>query len=257
MQEVSLWKVSIVSGLLANIALVYAVKYSAKYYLFIPGLLLTSAVNARTGLVIFLAGLIIVILFYSNQSIVKKSGLILLVLSAIFLMPYVLNFLQQISPSTTKWLTNISEQLNNMSEKESTADYYLLNPLYWIWPSFLSTIFGTGKSVFGIEGFNNFGHSSDSGFLGIIYRGGFVLSFLLYYATYILCFCRKIRRSQYKVLGLIFLSALIIQHYKGSVFYFNEYMTLIIIMIIAIYQIGLRENIEVQRKEKILCPEPA
>ena len=82
---------SIVSGLLANIALVYAVKYSAKYYLFIPGLLLTSAVNARTGLVIFLAGLIIVILFYSNQSIVKKSGLILLVLSAIFLMPYVLN----------------------------------------------------------------------------------------------------------------------------------------------------------------------
>lgn len=248
---------SIVSGLLANIALVYAVKYSAKYYLFIPGLLLTSAVNARTGLVIFLAGLIIVILFYSNQSIVKKSGLILLVLSVIFLIPYVLNFLQQISPSTTKWLTNISEQLNNMSEKESTADYYLLNPLYWIWPSFLSTIFGTGKSVFGIEGFNNFGHSSDSGFLGIIYRGGFVLSFLLYYATYILCFCRKIRRSQYKVLGLIFLSALIIQHYKGSVFYFNEYMTLIIILIIAIYQIGLRENIEVQRKEKILCPEPA
>lgn len=227
----------IVSGILADIAVVFALKYSKKYYCFVPGLLLTSVVNARTGIVVFVAGLIAIIFLYGGSSVKKRIGLLSLVLLVSFLLPFILNYLQTITPGTFRWITSATDHIDNMTEGEGSATYYKLNPKYWIWPGFFSTIFGTGKSIFGREGLSNFGYSSDSGYLGIIYRGGLILSFLLYYATYILCFSKKIRSSQYKIFGIIFLFSLIIQHYKGGVFYFNEYITLIIILVFAVYQI--------------------
>lgn len=241
---------SVVSGILADLAVLFSLKYSAKYYLFIPGLLLTAAVNARTGLAIFLIGLIFIILMNKNVSLTRRIGFVLIIVFFIVVLPFVLNYLQRIAPSTFKWITQITEHFNNMNEQEGSATYYKLNPIYWIWPSIGATIIGTGKSIFGAEGLANFGFSNDSGYLGIIYRGGLVLSFLLYSAVYCLCIPKKLRKRQYKIIGILCLVSLLVQNYKGGIFYFNEYYTLIIILIVAIYQVGdMRGNQLPGRKE--------
>ena len=229
---------SVVSGILADLAVVFSLKYSSKYYLFIPGLLLTAAVNARIGLIVFLIGLIFIIFMNNNTSISRKIGFVLIIAFVMAFLPYVINYLQSVAPSTFRWITQITEHFNNMTEQEGSGTYYHLNPFYWRWPSIGATIFGTGKSIFGTEGLANFGFSSDSGYLGIIYRGGLVLSFLLYSAVFFLCIPKKLRKSQYKIIGILCFVSLLVQNYKGGIFYFNEYYTMIIILIVAIYQVG-------------------
>ena len=117
----------------------------------------------------------------------------------------------------------------SISETEYT--YYKLNPMNWIFPDFISSVFGTGKSYFGSEGLKNFGSSSDSGYLNMIYRGGVILSVLLYSLISYLCVDKRFKKIDltYQI-GLMCLLALAIQHYKGGVFYFNEYTTLIVMV---------------------------
>lgn len=238
----------IVSGIMASICLVMGMNKNSKYYWFIPGLLLTSLVNARTGVVVFLICGLYVFWGNNKMSVDKKAKFMLIALLILALCLGGLYALQKVVPGTVMWILNIGEHIEMAtSQGESAYTYYKLNPFNWKWPNLVETIMGTGKSVFGSEGLENFGYSNDSGYLGIIYRGGLVLSALLYVSTYLWCtddFGHKSKSGKDKTelkCSIIFLLALLVQHYKGGVFYFNEYTTFIIIVTMAMSQLPVND----------------
>lgn len=235
---------SIVSGLLAAIYLYTGIEYRKVHWVFIPGLLLTAAVNARTGLVIFLVGAIFIVACSPRISINQKGKIFFGFFMLFGIAIIGVRFLEKYSPGTVSWLLSSSEHISmTLSDSETTYTYYKLNPLNWQLPDGVSTIFGTGKSIFGSEGLQNFGISSDSGYLGIIYRGGLILSLLLYIFIVRLCVDRQYNLIESaSTIGKLCLLTLVIQQYKGGVFYFNEYTTLIVLLMMIISKMSKQKQ---------------
>jgi len=200
-------------GITNALILLLAVKYTKKntFYIFcIFPLLLSIMVNARTGLLIMIFGLI-VILYYETTTILKLMyyGSII---SVILYMLIGVNFnFSGLDNQALDWgLDFFTQAADFLSSNGDDTTFGALFGEMWFYPdSLIQFIFGSSIDIY-----NNDTQRSDVGYINQIFFGGVVyLSILLslvYYMTYRL----KIN-IKYNTYAFIFSGSLLIANFKG------------------------------------------
>lgn len=208
-------------GLCVVLAFVLARQVSKAYYLALPFLFVSIALNARIGLIAFF----IAPLVYFGLSFVKRPSreIAFLTISclSVFLCYQVLDFLfrdHEYVGETFKWLeSGLEEIVSFATEKEATGNLEVLITNMWFFPEGWELLFGTGEYVFGKS------RGSDIGYVIDVYFGGMIYAVILY-VSYLMLF-RGISRFDflYKVVAFSILIMLVVSNFKGNVFTPNEF----------------------------------
>ena len=160
---------------------------SNKWFLwFIPFTIISIIYNARTGLIIAVAGLSL--LFFNRNNI---KFLILLLIIGVFAFSHLesLGEMIGISDELTGSLTRFGDSLYAIYDEggidEDSGTVYELLVNMWILPDTLNEwIFGRGFSLFGMK--DTLGFSSDVGFINNLAYGGLVYSMIMYSFLFIM-----------------------------------------------------------------------
>lgn len=211
------------TGIIAALPLFLSKDKQKKYMWFIPLLLVSPLLNARTGIVIFLLGFLIYLLFMDNKSVIflfKKIFFIFVGICAVYL---VIKWIQISNEKVYTWITkgieSFANTLSGGKEQKGTAMGNLFKESSWNIPSFPDIIFGTGHSVYVGRKYAKYSHS-DVGYINYLWMGGIVGSCMLY-GIYFVMFCRAIKQSLDKRINwlLIFLGGtIIVFNIKGQAF---------------------------------------
>ena len=169
------------TGLLALLPFVVEGKWA---FLSFP-LLLVPLLNSRTGILVYLLGLFFLYIknFYKN----KRNLFKFIAIIAIFIISsYCLyTLLLAFSPNTIEWISNdVSSFINSSQEGTATN---LLSKSFWTFPDMFLSIFGTGHTIYGANGFDH----SDVGYVNDLWKLGVVGTSSLYFA-----YCRFISRAR-------------------------------------------------------------
>lgn len=164
------------TGLLAIMPLFYSIKNGKKWLITIPFLLIVPFFNSRTGLVVFVLGFFIWIIYLIKNKSIKKYSKILICFFLIFVLTILLIY--KLKPVTFQWIVN--DIFSFFTDNNGTATV-LFSHNFWKLPSFINMIFGTG---YNIAGFGKM-HAvllfdSDVGYINEIWKTGIIgLSILL------------------------------------------------------------------------------
>lgn len=220
---------AIFHGFLASIALTFGIIYDKKIYIYIPFLILMVVLNGRTGLIIFIMGLIINIgyLIIKNKYFIKAIGA-LIILSII--VPISLNIIKSIKPDTYRFLMMGMEDVLNYlinDEKDGNVDVLLGNFEDNI--NVKTFLLGNGHKIQNSgdipEKIRFEGVYSDMGYLNDMYLGGIIYMILLYIPMIYLILSRvksvsfseneKIINNVFNIISIL---TIFICNIKGEVF---------------------------------------
>lgn len=244
-------------GIIAFLPIVQAELTQKKHLIILtPLLIITSFLNARTGIVILIIG----ILLYAIYKLINKKinpikifivGIIIfIVLIAMYRLIYTYSY------NTISWVINDFLSFTEESNNIGTADQLFSNT-FWTLPEPSKLLFGAGHSVSGyneniIKNITNDSINttkyirSDVGYINEIWKIGLVGCFIYLYIHHYMIKCMKKNESN-KVLRLLFdffeISILVFM-IKGSTMGYNPGNVIIYTMaIIYVYN---------EKKEKII-----
>lgn len=233
----------VLQGFIAVIALIMGIKYSIKYFLYIPFILFSAAVNARTGLLVFVViGLISLILFKENN--VKKfmkisiMGLIMVVGFNIFS-----SLIQGNSIETYKWIIDAKKEtidliLGKQGSKLST--YKVLEDMFFL-PEGTELIFGTGFDVFDLKS-STYGKTSDIGYVNDIFIGGLIFV-IIFYGTIIKLGLSLLDKNSFeKKISILMVLTLLLINIKGAIISKNEFLNVYILISVAMIIFSESQN---------------
>lgn len=223
----------VVQALLALLALYIGRKKNAKYYFYIPLLLFSSIINARTGLVVFGIGAIFVFLDLKQASMSMIVKTIAFILVMIIFINLGSGIIEKYSPETYEWLRtgilDIFDFTSGNSYSNTSYFNYVTDSSKFELPNGLAFFFGTGKTTTRANSLM----TSDIGFVNDFWLGGLfyiVMIFLLYkkmiYNAYRYV---NIKYDVSKIIMLGFVVVLLICNIKGRAFSFNEISNLIVL----------------------------
>ncbi|MGI2294935.1 hypothetical protein [Paenibacillus sp. GXUN7292] len=196
------------TGIIAALPLFLAKKRKTKYLLYIPVLLVVPFLNSRTGLIVFLLGIISVIPLYLIKANIKKLlKTSISVLMILICLSFGYKIMQNVNPMTTSWvengitsfltLLNISSEIGNIGYTESTTN--LFSDRKWYVPGPIGLLFGTGHNVYEANGFNH----SDVGYINDLWLGGILGMILLYSPLFILLLKTALKQEQREIKYLL------------------------------------------------------
>lgn len=200
-----------------------------------------SILNGRTGILIFLFGFVLLLLYIliSEKKIfkfLKYSFFIFLAISLTFI------FIQKFLPSTAKIFEHaINDVLNfnNNSYNDTNETYQLISGIK-LPNTFFNIIFGAGYRIYGGAGekFGNY-QTSDIGFVNDIFMVG-IFSLLFLYNSYFI-FMRKIFKSKdsvkfNKVFMFLLFVSIIFANFKGELFRSQMLISSLLIILLFIYK---------------------
>lgn len=175
------------TGLLATLPLFVSKNMQRKYIWFVPLLLLPPLLNARTGLVMFVGGILIYILFMNNNNFFAFLKKVCLLMVGISVGYFIFKWIQRTNAMAYRWIIDgvrafwgtISNNQNNDLRLSA-----LFSDGFWRIPSFPDIIFGTGHNVYVTRAYaksaNLYFSHSDVGYVNYLWMGGIVGSLLLY-----------------------------------------------------------------------------
>lgn len=198
-------------------------------------------INARTSLLIFLIGAILVLISKSNgiKGVIKAALTVGLVIAA---MMTLVSFVPQ--TQLTIWLKDgLSDILSLVgissdSIGQSTLDYFTSEARYQIPSSPLQILFGVGHTILAIP---ENGYSSDVGYINDIWFGGFAYVTILVIACCCILRSAYIRLAQFKgksyarSLLLIILSVVILTNFKGLFFSYNNSSSFVLLLLVWVF----------------------
>ena len=229
------------TGLIALLPFYYSIRNSKKWLISVPFLLLVPFLNSRTGLVVFLVGFIVFIIYVFKNKKIREYANVFITLFAITLVCILVVSL--FNGTTIEW---ISRDLKSFfdSKVSGTAQILFSND-FWRLPDSLGLAIGKSITVAGYGGMKDIlRFTSDVGYINEIWKTGIIglclTLFTMYY--YIKAIISKIR-IDYKYFVISMIPILLIASIKFYVLVCNPGITIIIL-------VGLFSVIE-RRKKKI------
>ena len=211
-----------------------------RYFLLSILLVVAGYVNARTSLIVFLCGLM-VILFMNRR--MKHAMQIFKILLSVIIVAFCILFYFSVAESSTQvlWLRDgIYEILGLFSDDYkahySTFEYFLSSEKYTLPKNGFDLFFGTGTYILMR---NEYSVTSDIGYINDMWLGGLTYLFVVYGC--VLAFFRKLflkhRNHQYvRIVLSVLMTGIAVSNMKGTVLSFNNVSTLVIL--ICIFAIG-------------------
>ena len=213
-------------GILAAI-LLYAAFYfkKAKYLMYIPFILITTALNNRTGIVVFFI-LSLLFLLYIAFKRNKITQILITIVTMMTLSIVFFNSLKTLSPNTYNFLNSFIEDTQNLIQGKPTGNYeVLMNEVYSFKKSNANLLFGEGYRVYDEAGKIKAGFRSDIGYVNDIFYGGIMYMLILYVSfSYFILY----KERKYKYVAVLLLLIVFIVNIKGEIFRSNIVMFLFI-----------------------------
>ena len=202
---------------LATIAVLYGIYVNKKYYIYVPFLLLISLLNGRTGTLIFIINLIIIITTLIFTGKINKKILKYIVLGIVLLI-IILQLIRIAIPKTYNFINSmITDTINLITGEKLTGNYQALFGYMLYWPEGIYFLIGEGNRVYANS---NYVHS-DIGYVNDMFMGGIIYITILYGT--IIKFLMKKNEAETKnqkdlnmLVSIISVVTLLIANYKGE-----------------------------------------
>lgn len=208
-----------VMAIMTVVGLIY--NYKNKWFvLVVPFALIATLLNARTGFIIIIMGIIV----YLIRS--RRIGLsIAIIIIGIIVYSNISDIILLIfgeQENTYLWINGFIEYTNDYAHGDvsSGALSVLLSEMIWFPNNLVGWLLGEGISLFHGSQIYGYMMSSDIGFINQLFQGGLIYCALLYYLVLIICKRLKIRNQD--ILYLFVLLSFFIINFKGS-FLFNTF----------------------------------
>lgn len=199
----------IIQGLILGIGLFY-IKKHRWYIMFIPFVIISILINARTGFIVVILALFFYLFSNRNYKTLLGSFVLFLLISMVY------SSLENFIPTETfLWIEEFFLELEDVIMGTANARYNTNETLQemLIWPKDLfAWIFGTGYSLFRVKS----GAHSDVGYINQLAYGGIIYVILLYRMCYIMV--KRCRNIIPFYLFLFLILSVLIVNFKGSVF---------------------------------------
>lgn len=211
-------------GMLAGIALLYAVWGDGSYIAYLPFLLIAILLNGRWGLLIFLLSPITATIHLLVKGTISRR---LIRYSAISLVMLILGVgvLGVVSPYTYSWIVGgVQDTLDLVFRQEISGNYAALADRMLYFPKGVNLIFGEGHRVYSHHGISRGYNPSDIGYVNDLFMGGLLYVSVLYGTIYGFIFKGGLKRevndradSYVNAIVPVFLTTvLLISNYKGE-----------------------------------------
>lgn len=201
----------LVQGAIFAIGLFY-IKDHKWFMILLPFMIVSALINARTGVVVAVFGLLIYIVNNKGKMMVPLF-VACCILSIVFIYLEDIFVFLDMNPETYKWITLFFDEVTDVATGKSLSEgrtsSVLLGDMFFFPDNLNDWIIGTGQVVFGGEKARN----SDIGFINQIFYGGLVYFSIL--MVFVLNVIKGIRKSGHKLLALFCLVFFLIGNFKG------------------------------------------
>lgn len=237
----------VVQGFLAVIAFLFYYKRNILYILYIPFLLFSAIINARTGLLVFFVGVLIVLLFNFKWSKLEgylkvASFIIIFILISIILLISISSHSEYVAD----WILESLDETFLFIQGENTGYYDAVDSMFFL-PETYEFFVGTGRNYF-VHKYINSG--TDIGYVNDLFLGGifFVVTF---YTSMLLLFMSAGIRGNWVHRSVIFLMiiTMFIVNIKGFAFHQNDFVNLFVL--ISVVLIFYKEPNPISNKSNI------
>ncbi len=220
---------------IACIALYFAINKNILYLLFMPTLVFSALINARTSIVVI--GIGIITMFIANKYATGKSvkRVLFIFVAAVLGITIGIMVLRQVSPLTFGWVKSGIGQLLGFVRGDTDSGYfeYLTENGRWQLPSGFSLLLGTGSRIMGggqLDAYSDVGYINDIWFGGIAYMT--VLYLLVVKMVWKLGqeYSRKLDSSFLFYFALVYIISLPILNIKTFIVSIGAFSTLFIIV---------------------------
>lgn len=217
--------------------LILNLKDYKKDVLILPFLLISVLLNARTGLIISLVGIIVVLFAQSNFKKLIRLGIVIAVVSLLIFNFY---YLFNLNEDSISFVTRFFDEFVTMSENKSMDDTTagILFGRMMIFPKdVFAWVFGTGINLFLMPT----GKNSDIGYIIQLNYGGLIYICLLF--SFVFLTVRYIKRSFSFELAILLIVALAIANLKGNIFPISGFLRLMmfVYMISVNYKLAIKQ----------------
>lgn len=175
--------------------------------------MLSILVNARTGFLVAIIGVVVMLLFSQKKISVVLASVVFIVFIRLFF-PFIL---LTMDGQTVLWLTDFFNELDSLFVNKSTEDAATINTLtktMVVWPdNIFEWIFGRGYSIF-LESEPGVG-TSDVGWILQLNMGGIIL-FMIWLALFKTLFRRIRMMSMDRSLIILIIGTILIGNTKGD-----------------------------------------
>jgi len=190
----------------------FHIKDNKWFILLYPLVLVSILLNARTGLIVALIGILIYLLM--NDKIKSLFSVTIVILFAFMVIDYGLSTLS-VSRETLTWIEEFFNQLISVRREKSLYATYTLDSLFgrmWVWPVGLDEwIFGKGIIIVA----RNNAVNSDIGYIQQLNYGGLGYVFIL--AIFLINVIKRMIKNNIDItFVLFFIGVFIIANFKGN-----------------------------------------
>lgn len=206
-------------ALFASIAIIFALNKNIKYLLFVPLLLFSAFINARTSIFLFIICLVAIALTTIFSRKLKQIITVLVIIGIISIVLVVLfNTVIKNNAATYNWINKSFQEVSAMLQGEQEGYFNALFGGFIRFPEGWNLIWGEGISLFGKTG------GSDIGIINIIWTGGVTLALWLYIGFISFYFNRIIRVNfEKRSILIVIVLAFLVANVKGSTILSNEF----------------------------------
>ena len=209
-----------------------SIKDNRKHWLYIPFILLTILLNGKTGLLIFLFGVIVLFIYFICTKTYRKKVVSLgFVLVGVVLLS--LGFLKVIKPNTYGLFRNaIKDTISLVFKGEKNGNFNILANDFNLLND-CNLIIGEGYRIYNEDSYPNsieyVGKHSDVGYINDLYMGGIIFVLMLYIPFFVYFNYKNVSNSS-RVLFIIFSLIVLIVNVKGEAFRASVIIDIIVLL---------------------------
>lgn len=183
------------TGLIAGISFFLGVNYKTRYIFYSLFIIIASLLNARSGIFIYFAGIMITVFFsiFVNHNIkmIIKSFAMLILIPMIF--ATALQIVSIYNENTAEWISkgvdSVVEFIDTGSSNQDNMAI-ITSDRFWELPNDLNILIGTGHSRYGAAGYQH----TDNGLVNDIWFIG-ILGIIVMYGTILIMWFKLFLKS--------------------------------------------------------------
>lgn len=244
---------AIIQSVLAVIALWMALEYSNKYFIYVPLLLFSSVLNARSSLIIIASGVILIAIYKVNFKNKKMWKELLLISVLVFLFArFVLPQLRLLESWT--WIQSGIDEISAFLQGDEIGYFEYLKNSIFLPEKTYQLLLGTGHAIFRGSIVSDVGYLNDIWMIGIILTGCLYIFFI----RVIMNDYRKHAKSV-RFIQIFLVATFLIYNIKGIVIGNNEIVRFCILMTVVVYFLSTNNKSEESKdlsaslKSKEIC----
>lgn len=230
---------------MACLSLFYYIKeFKVSFLAKVIALSFASMINARTGVVIILAGFALALINKGNKKVTIKK--ILLIALSLVGVPLIIGLVSEGNEDTYSWILSGYTDVVNMLHGDtggSMSFFYYYKDFWKLPDDFFIFLLGNGMQMMGNAAKVKYGCSSDVGFISDLWKYGIVCSFILYICFFLLirnCIKKDLNTTSSYLYRLVLVCFFIV-NLKGFFFVKQGISTLVLLLVFYLQGMKRRE----------------